>query len=305
MRILIVDDSKAMQVIVRRGLEQCGYDDLEFKQASDGAEALTIIREWEPFLVLSDWHMPEMTGIELLQALQREMLPINVGLVTTETSESRLRLAREAGAKFVVNKPFDIETLHRAVLPIIQGASEGEEALNEEQNSDQELDNELDRISLPSASALSKILNVFTPNDILVEQIAPQVYDPRWIPCFLGLFSDSSQDKICAVAILDLNATCVLGGSFDASPEALVHKAISDEVVPKNILDNCEKMLRVVSATLHDKVNKDDLHLRSVNFVPKPFAKLETLFQRPETERVDFEIAVIGYGHGNITIVSS
>lgn len=300
MKILIVDDSKAMQVIVRRGLEQSGYNDIEFKQASDGKEALDIIREWEPYLVLTDWHMPEMTGIELLQALQREMLPINVGLVTTETNDARIRLAMEMGAKFVVNKPFDVDTLHQAVLPIIQGASNNTEAAEHTQS-----EYELDRISLPSASALSKILNIFTQSDILVEHIPAQTYSEAWIPCFLGLFSDSHKDKICAVAILDLRSTCILGGSFNSMPSSEVLKAIESKNASKDILDNCEKMLRVLSATLHDKSNNDDLHLRSVNFVPKPFAKLEQLFNRPDSERADFEIAVMGYGQGNITIVSS
>lgn len=299
MKVLIVDDSKAMQVIVRRGLEQCGYTDLEFKQASDGKEALDIIREWEPYLVLTDWHMPEMTGIELLQVLKREMLPINVGLVTTETNEARIRLAMEMGAKFVVNKPFDVDTLHQAVLPFIEGAG------NPDEEDENQVEYELDRISLPSSSALSKILNIFTQSDILVEHISAQTYSEDWIPCFLGLFSDSQKDKICAVAILDLRSTCILGGSFNSMPASDVLQAIESKIVPKDILDNCEKMLRVLSATLHDKTNNDDLHLRSVNFVPKPFAKLEQLFKRPDSERADFEIAVMGYGQGNITIVSS
>lgn len=302
MKVLIIDDSKAMQVIIRRGLEQCGYNDLEFKQACDGKQALDIIREWEPYLVLTDWHMPEMSGIELLQVLKREMLPINVGLVTTETNETRIRLAMEMGAKFVVNKPFDVDTLHRAVMPFIKGANNLD---MHEEHEDHQGEFELDRISLPSPSALSKILNIFTHSDILVENIAPQSYSENWIPCFLGLFSDSHKDKICAVAILDLRSTCILGGAFNSMPAADVLQAIKSKSVPEDILVNCEKMLRVLSAILHDKTNNDDLQLRSVNFVPKPFAKLEKLFQRPDSERADFEIAVQGYGQGNITIVSS
>lgn len=66
-RFLIVDDSKAMQTIVRRTLVAAGYTDHEFQYAYNGQEALEIITEWKPDIVLSDWHMPEMTGIELLK----------------------------------------------------------------------------------------------------------------------------------------------------------------------------------------------------------------------------------------------
>jgi CheY-like chemotaxis protein len=57
-KILIVDDSKAMQTIVNRGIQAMGYSEIETRLASDGNEALDICRTWEPELVLCDWHMP-------------------------------------------------------------------------------------------------------------------------------------------------------------------------------------------------------------------------------------------------------
>ena len=117
MKFLIVDDSQAMQTIVRRQLEKAGYHGVEFKTAYDGEEALEVIRNWEPDLVISDWHMPQMTGLELLQEIQTQMLNINVGLVTTETSSAKVTEALEAGALFVVHKPFETDCPSFAPFP--------------------------------------------------------------------------------------------------------------------------------------------------------------------------------------------
>jgi len=62
-KVLIVDDSKAMRLIVRRTLRQAGFDDLDASEATNGKEALDAITAAQFDLVLSDWNMPEMTGI--------------------------------------------------------------------------------------------------------------------------------------------------------------------------------------------------------------------------------------------------
>ena len=72
MKILIVDDSKAMRMIVTRTLRQAGYGDHTFVEAVDGADGLAKVASEAPDLVLSDWNMPEVTGIEFLRALRGE-----------------------------------------------------------------------------------------------------------------------------------------------------------------------------------------------------------------------------------------
>ena len=106
MRILIVDDSKAMRMIVARTLRQAGYGHATLEEASNGRDALSLIQASAPTLVLSDWNMPEMNGLELLSAVRAANIQVRFGFVTSEASQEMKDKALEAGAHFLITKPF-------------------------------------------------------------------------------------------------------------------------------------------------------------------------------------------------------
>ncbi len=119
MKILIVDDSKAMRTIVIRTLRQAGYGAHTLQEAINGADALKTIHGNQPDLVLSDWNMPDMSGIELLQALRTEGNKVKFGFVTSEGSLEMHKRAMEAGALFLLTKPFTAESLQQVLAPVI------------------------------------------------------------------------------------------------------------------------------------------------------------------------------------------
>ena len=110
MRILIVDDSRVMRQIVTRTLRQAGYDDHEVVEAENGREALQKVASEAPDLVLSDWNMPELTGIEFLRALRAGGNDVRFGFVTSESTDAMRATAEQAGALFLIGKPFTAET---------------------------------------------------------------------------------------------------------------------------------------------------------------------------------------------------
>ena len=110
MKILIVDDSRAMRMIVTRTLRQAGYGDHAFVEAVDGADAFTKVATEAPDLVLSDWNMPRVSGIELLRALRASGNDVRFGFVTSESTEAMRATAEQAGALFLIGKPFTAET---------------------------------------------------------------------------------------------------------------------------------------------------------------------------------------------------
>ena len=108
---LIVDDSKVIRKVARHILETLEF---EVEEAGDGQEALSRCEAKMPDVVLLDWNMPVMSGMEFLRALGSETLPHRPKVVfcTTENGMAHIRAAIEAGADEYVMKPFDRETLH-------------------------------------------------------------------------------------------------------------------------------------------------------------------------------------------------
>jgi two-component system chemotaxis response regulator CheY len=104
-----------MRQIVIRTLRQAGYDDHEIVQAQDGREALQMVGSEKPDLVLSDWNMPEMTGLECLEALRAAGSQVPFGFVTSEGSPEMREKAANAGALFLIAKPFTEETFREAL----------------------------------------------------------------------------------------------------------------------------------------------------------------------------------------------
>jgi two-component system, chemotaxis family, chemotaxis protein CheY len=119
--ILVVDDSRAMRMIVLRELRRAGYETRDAIEAENGRVALDRLRQGGVHLVLSGWNMPEMNGITLLRALRREGIAVPFGFITSESTAHIHREALDAGADFVVTKPFSAETLSAPVEQALGG----------------------------------------------------------------------------------------------------------------------------------------------------------------------------------------
>ncbi len=111
-KALIVDDSKTIRIILRRILVEIGY---EVCEASNGREALQVmdIEKNGVSLVLADWNMPEMNGLELVGRLRErtESAKLKIVMVTTEAELGHMTSALQAGADEYVMKPFTKEIL--------------------------------------------------------------------------------------------------------------------------------------------------------------------------------------------------
>lgn len=120
MKFMLVDDSSMMRKLVLRSLKAAGYDDgHEFKEAENGRIAFALACEWQPDVVLTDWHMPEMDGIALIAVMTERGTTAKIGLITSERTPESLEQARQAGANFVVNKPFTPEQLQAALASVL------------------------------------------------------------------------------------------------------------------------------------------------------------------------------------------
>jgi two-component system, chemotaxis family, chemotaxis protein CheY len=119
MKIVVADDSRAMRMIVVRTLRQAGLGGHEVLEAENGREALELVGEHRPDLILSDWNMPEMTGIDCLSALRASGSDVAFGFVTSEGSDEMRDQAMAAGALGLIAKPFTAESFNDVLSTVV------------------------------------------------------------------------------------------------------------------------------------------------------------------------------------------
>jgi len=118
MKILVVDDFSTMRRIVRNLLKELGFTNVQ--EAEDGVDALNKLRGEKFDFVVSDWNMPNMTGIDLLRAIRGDaaLKHLPVLMVTAEAKRENIIEAAQAGASGYVVKPFTAGTLNEKLQKI-------------------------------------------------------------------------------------------------------------------------------------------------------------------------------------------
>ena len=119
MHILVVDDYNTMRRIIRNLLKQLGFDNVD--EAADGAEAYKKLNEKVFNLVISDWNMEPMTGLELLKQVRASEKLKNMPfiMVTAESKPENVIAAKQAGVSNYIVKPFNAETLKVKMSSVI------------------------------------------------------------------------------------------------------------------------------------------------------------------------------------------
>ena len=137
--VLIVDDSLPMRGIIKKIIKASGFNVQQFFEASNGRQALTILNQERLDLVLTDYNMPEMDGLELLDEMQinETFMSIPVVMITTEGGQQRLAEFLEKGATGYIKKPFAPEEIKQKLNHIMGEPEDGKGSLD---NGDEELD---------------------------------------------------------------------------------------------------------------------------------------------------------------------
>ena len=118
--VLIVDDAPTMRRIVRSLLREIGIRNV--REAEDGIVALEELKQRRADLVVSDWNMPQMSGIELLRAIRGDdgLKDIPVLMVTAESKKENIMEAVQAGVNNYIVKPFNAKTLEEKLTKIFK-----------------------------------------------------------------------------------------------------------------------------------------------------------------------------------------
>lgn len=119
MKVLIVDDYKTMLRILRNLLKQLNFNNIE--EATDGSMALDLLRQDNYGLVISDWNMEPMTGIDLLRKVRADdsLKHLPFVMITAESKSENVIAAKQAGVSNYIVKPFNAETLKTKLVSVL------------------------------------------------------------------------------------------------------------------------------------------------------------------------------------------
>jgi len=310
LRVLLVDDSRAIQAIIRRAIGRCGYEPVEIQSALNGAQALDVIETFTPDLVITDWHMPQMSGLEMVQTMrQLGHTNLPVGFITTERSESLLDEAIRNGALFILHKPFTDEELVNSVQAAVQNLPKVQAGRKVEVAEPGPADESADAPPVPDepvpgkpvapsamqiqiAQFLGKIPFRLIPDDRMTpDKLTPNV--------FLGLYTAVGSKAVYAVSILDTNAACMIGGGAARKSPTEVRAAMAAGQPDTDMTGFTHDFLRAASAALRQS-SPTPVSLAKASVVKNTFSKLAEVLAQ-ETNRSDYRLSIPGYGEGRIS----
>ena len=122
MKILIVDDSSTMRRIIGNVVQQLGVAKDDFDEAEDGVVAWKLFQENDTYdVVLTDWNMPNMNGLELVKTIRSVNKTIPIVMITTEGGKGEVITALKAGVNNYIVKPFSAEILKEKLDGLVKG----------------------------------------------------------------------------------------------------------------------------------------------------------------------------------------
>lgn len=298
---MVVDDSRAIQAIVARVIAECGYPDIEIRRAADGEEALGLLPKFTPQLMITDWHMPRVSGLELLQTLrQLGQTHVKVGFVTTESRPDMLEQARTNGAAFIVNKPFrDNELIDHiraavpcdALAPAIRPVSAPQPPAEPAGERPLRLDH--------ARGLIEHTLGGQTFALQAHVAMEPGALGPNNL---LGLYSAPGKPA-AAVGVFDLATVCLVGGGAARLPASEITAAQLAAQPAEAMVAQATTLMRAAGMMLQVDNAPEGCMLARSMLVPANFPKLAELLERG-IERCDYQLSVPGLGEGRMSFLS-
>jgi len=283
MKILVADDSRVMRKIVVRTLRQAGYAGHAVLEAADGDEALELIFAEKPDLVLSDWNMPGISGLDLLLRLRGAGNPVTFGFVTSEGSvEMRLR-AHDAGAHFVIGKPFDADDFREVLAPVLPAEAPRRVPT-----------------SLPAPKAVRDMFETLLGRDVVVAPCEPVEVGPL-DPAQVAVYVDDAL-RMSAVVVTDLDLAARCGAALGLAPAAGVDDVLTIRQLPEALRANMDEVLNI-TATLFNLPGTPHVRLHRTFAPGEALAADVNLVAHALGRRLDLAVDIAGYGQGRLSFV--
>lgn len=287
MNVVIADDSRAMRMIVRKTIRDAGYGYATVREASDGQEALDLIREWNPDLLMTDWNMPNMSGLELLQALKEDGFRGTSGVVSSSASPEMRTEAMGAGAQFVVQKPFTPRSFQDAIR--IAGF-EPENKIAQELADATEFALHLEGVRASLAAAYKRPLAISAVPSMNLRGVKT---------CALATYEEDG--TVTALVVMEIPLAAALAAALSLIPAHVAKPAAEAGEFSDELKGNLSEVFNLFSRILGTEERAAHLSKVEIGVDIPIFARA---FVR-KGRRCDAKIAVQGYGEGRVCLAAT
>ncbi|MGG5257733.1 response regulator [Phycicoccus avicenniae] len=293
MKLLVVDDSRVMRQIVTRTLRQAGHGGHDIVEADNGRSGLEAVAAHRPDLVLSDWNMPEMSGLEFLEALRASGDGTPFGFVTSEGSVTMRSQALAAGALFLVGKPFTAESFALHLDPVLGRGGHAPAVAAVE-------DRVLGHNGLPERKETRDLLERLLGRDCVVTDALgyPTPADGRTTS---GEIVDD-EGRVTALLVADHELVVRAGACLSLTPAGAAEDLVKDGETTPPVRAAFSEVLNVFTS-LFNGGGGTHVRLGRVWFPPEapPADVLGTV--DGSLTRDDLAVSVAGYGEGRFSVV--
>lgn len=284
MRVLVVDDSRAMRMIVTRELR--GIDAVSEVVDAESAEAAIEVLGTEAVdLILCDWNMGGMTGLELLQALRAARWTVPFGFITSESAESTVSAAMEAGASFLIAKPFTSAELAALVVAALGGETVASSSAGEGCD---------DR-----ATQLHRLLGGLLRKEVVVAPASsgPPRQSARWSADYV----DSKGTK-SALFVVETPLASGMSAALTMMPRSVAEEWADSGALPAALSENFHEVANVVANALRSSTSRCVLN-EIAGYAPgERHPDIEQIKAARQAEH--FNVSVDGYGTGLLSLVT-
>ncbi|MGC8462074.1 MAG: response regulator transcription factor [Acidimicrobiales bacterium] len=284
MKVLVVDDSRAMRMIVARELRR-SVDVDEIVEADSAAAAVELLQQQSVDLVLSDWNMPGMSGLEFLQGMRAQGWKGLFGFVTSESAPSTRQRALEAGATFLVTKPFRGDVLANQITIALGGpAAHLEESTSKARDQADEVADVLEGL-------LHKKVNVAAADGPARRELARVA--ARYV---------DAAGRDAAMCVVEVPLAAAVGAALSMMPAASAEEWGRSGVLPEVVAQNFYEVANVLAKVIASTDGRCVLAELTVH------ADFERLPHDGEIEssprQVHVDVDVDGYGSGRLTLAT-
>ncbi len=280
-KILVVDDSQLMRAMVRKAIRKAGYSTEEYpvREADGVEEAMRQVREFRPRVVLTDWHMEDGSGLELIQQIRREGFDCRFGVITSERTDKARLMALKEGARVLVAKPFTTDTIRTALGSLIASSD-----------------------VVPTPDAVADMLGMLLEVPMKAVRTSPLLTESP--ECIVLATYETEESRFSTHVIADVQFVCIAQSILSGKNVADLYGGLVLGAYPADLQENIREVFNVMTS-LFNIAGRSAHVLNSVHWHVTAFPEDEEVRARRSSNRLHLQLDFGTLGTGRISLMAS